>query len=191
MSSPESDAEIIEASLGNPDVFTVIFERHYPAVFRFVTAAVGRTDGPDLASEVFVRAFAARHRYRLTYPDARPWLWGIASNLVSGYYRSQARERRAYRRIPRPPAFEPDSSGETVDRVATQAKRPHLAAAMAQLRSDEADVVVLFAVGGLSYAEIAQALEIPEGTVRSRLSRARHRLRNLLGPIGESIDDDE
>jgi len=97
---PQSDAEIIEASFEDPEMFAVVFKRHYRDIHRFVTAVVGYNDGPDLAAEVFVRAFASRQRYRLTYPSAGPWLWGIASNLVGDYYRGRARQLRVSEGIP-------------------------------------------------------------------------------------------
>jgi RNA polymerase sigma factor (sigma-70 family) len=188
---PESDAEIIEASFENPELFAVVFERHYRDIYRFVTAAVGHTDGPDLAGEVFLRAFATRQRYRPSYPSARPWLWGIAANLIRDYFRSRARRERAFRRVPPPPDFEPDPSEDSVQRLAAEAERPKLVLAMKLVRREDAEVLLLFALAGLSYAEIAEALGIAEGTVRSRLSRTRSKLRNLIPAIGESIDDDE
>lgn len=187
----ESDAEIVKASLENPELFAEIFERHYQAIHRFAVAAVGHSDGPDLAAEVFLRAFASRRRYREAYSSAGPWLWGIASNLISGYYRGQVRQERAYRRVPLAPGLEPDLAGDTVNRVAAEMARPLLAAAIRRLRTEDAQVLLLFAVGGLSYAEIAEVLGIAEGTVRSRLSRTRRRLRNLLDVNGESTTDDE
>jgi RNA polymerase sigma-70 factor (ECF subfamily) len=186
-----SDAEIIEASLENPELYSVIFERHYRDIHHFVVAAVGPTDGPDLAGEVFLRAFASRHRYRSTYPSAGPWLWGIASNLIAGYYRGRARQERAYRRVPPSREAETDHSGDVVRKVDAESERPQLAAAMRHLRTEDAEVLLLFAVGGRSYAEIASALGIAEGTVRSRLSRTRRKLRNLIDVNGESLGDDE
>jgi RNA polymerase sigma-70 factor (ECF subfamily) len=187
----KSDAEIIEASFENQEAFAVIFERHYRDIHRFVVAAVGPSDGPDLAAEVFLRAFATRRRYRLTYPNARPWLWGIASNLIRGYYRSRARRERAHRRVLVSLGSEPDPSDETLDRVTAEAERPLLASAMMQLRSEYAEVLVLSAVGGLSYAEIAEVLGIAEGTVRSRLNRTRTKLRNLMTINDQSNSHDE
>lgn len=186
-----SDAEIIEASFENPELFGVIFERHYRAIHRFVVAAVGASDGPDLAAEVFLRAFTSRHRYRSTYPSAGPWLWGIASNLIAGYYRGRARQERAYRRAPPPSESETDQSEDAVNRVAAESERPQLAAAIRRIRSQDAEVLLLFALGDFSYAEIASALGIAEGTVRSRLHRTRRTLRNLIEVHGESINDDE
>lgn len=191
VTEPESDAKIIKDSFEKPELFAVIFERHYRDIHRFVVAAVGTADGPDLAGEVFLRAFASRSRYRMAYPNAGPWLWGIASNLVAGYYRSRMRQSRAYRRLPLPLASEPDPAEESLDRLAAEMERPYLAAAMTQLRSEDVQVLVLFAVGGLSYTEIAGALGIAEGTVRSRLSRTRRKLRNLMAVDGESTNDDE
>lgn len=186
-----SDAEVIEGSLRDPELFAVIFERHYRDVHRFVVAAVGASDGPDLAAEVFLRAFASRHRYRSSYPSARPWLWGITSNLIAGYYRSRARQDRAYRRVPPHPESESDHSGEAVDRAAAESERPFLTEAIKHLRREEAEVLLLFAIAGFSYAEIASVLGIAEGTVRSRLNRTRSKLRNLIDQVGESISDDE
>lgn len=191
MNQRESDAEIIKASFENPELFAVVFERHYRDIHRFVVAAVGPTDGPDLAGEVFLRAFATRHRYRFAYPSARPWLWGIASNLISGYFRSGARRERAYRRVPPPPSFEPDPSEDAVNRITAEAQRPSLAAAMKHVRREDAEVLLLFAIAGLSYAEIAEVLGIAKGTVRSRLNRTRTKLRNLIPVNGESTNDDE
>ncbi|HEX6299382.1 MAG TPA: RNA polymerase sigma factor [Acidimicrobiia bacterium] len=191
MNDPGIDAEVIEGSLQDPDLFAVIFQRHYRDVHRFVVAAVGASDGPDLAAEVFLRAFASRHRYRSSYPSARPWLWGIASNLIAGHYRSRARQNKAYRRVPPHPESEFDHSRETVNRVAAESDRPLLAEAMKHLRKEEAEVLMLFAIGDCSYAEIASVLGIAEGTVRSRLSRTRSKLRNLFDQIGESTSNDE
>ena len=191
MSESGSDAEIVEASFEDPELFAVIFERHYRSIHRFVVAAVGPSDGPDLAGEVFLRAFASRHRYRSTYPSAAPWLWGIASNLIAGYYRGRARQERAFRRVPPPPESEPDHSGDAVNRVAAESERPQLTAAIRRLRTEDAEVLLLFAVGDRSYSEIASALGIAEGTVRSRLNRTRRKLRNLIDVVGESNNDDE
>ena len=93
-----SDAEIIAASLIDPDCFGLLFERHFQAVFSYAVRSIGVTEGQEIASEVFVQAFSSRRRFDLTYRSARPWLLGIASNLVSTRYRSFERRNRAYRR---------------------------------------------------------------------------------------------
>lgn len=186
MTQPSSDAEAIVASWESPERFHLIFERHYRTIFRFVVGAVGAADGPELCDEVFTRAFESRRRYDPAYPSAKPWLFGIASNLVNGYWRRRARELKAYKRASRMESVDEEFEDDIVRRLAAQAERPRIASAVLRLRREEAEVVLLFALENLSYAEIAQALSIPEGTVRSRLNRARKRLRNLLDPYGET-----
>lgn len=139
-----TDAEVIVASWESPELFSVIFDRHYRRIFGFSVATVGATDGPDLCSEVFVRAFEGRLRYDPARPNARPWLLGIAANLVKNYYRSRGRRLRAYRRAyesPITPGFEEPA----VDRLRAEFERPRLAAAMGRLRREETLVVVLYA----------------------------------------------
>lgn len=91
-----TDSALVAASWSDPEQFAEIFERHFPAVFAFVVRAVGPSDGADLAAEVFTRAFAIRRRYDLSYENARPWLFGIATNLIAGHIRRRAREARRF-----------------------------------------------------------------------------------------------
>lgn len=190
MSDDRPDSEIVRASWDDPRQFGEIFKRHYPTVYGFVVKAVGPSDGPDLAAEVFVRALKVRHRFDVAYTSARPWLIGIAANLIAGHYRGKARESRAFRRVHGAEGAISVFEEDAVRRVDAVAVGPQVAHAMALLRREEAEVVCLFALGDLSYKEISQVLKISEGTVRSRLSRARARLRNLLAESGESIRDD-
>lgn len=83
-----TDAQAIVASLRDPHAFEAIFERHFPPIHRFLRARVGAQLAEELASETFVQAFGSRGRYDPVHPDARPWLFAIASNLV----RSQRHE---------------------------------------------------------------------------------------------------
>ncbi|MGI8516098.1 MAG: RNA polymerase sigma factor [Acidimicrobiia bacterium] len=178
---PASDAAVIAASLANPETFGVIYDRHFSAVFGYLGRAVRRDTALDLAAEVFVRAFGSRSRFRSEYGSARPWLMGIAANLLAGHFRGRARERRAFSRaVGHIDQLQHSLENEAISRLHAEAHREAIAAAMATLRTEERSVVSLFALGGLSYAEIALALGIPEGTVRSRLSRARRKLASLL-----------
>ena len=183
------DSEVIRTSWDDPRQFGEIFTRHYATVYGFVVKAVGPSDGPDLAAEVFVRALKVRDRFDLAYPSARPWLIGIAANLIAGHFRSRARESRAFRKVHGADLAASVFEGDAVGRLTAASVGPHLARAMALLRREEAEVVCLFALGELSYKEISEVLKISEGTVRSRLSRARVKLRNLLSESGESIRD--
>lgn len=185
MASLVSDSELIRASLGEPDCFALVFDRHFSSVFRFVGASVRRDHVADISSEVFVRAFEQRSRYNLAYRSARPWLLGIASNLIADHYRKQAREDRAYRRASATAAGSQDFENGTSERVDAEMSSPLLRKALEALRPEDVSIVVLFAVEQMTYREIASALGIPEGTVRSRLSRARVRLRNFIEASGE------
>jgi len=175
-----TDAEVIEASLGDPSLFGEVFRRHYDIVFGYVVRVVGYQDGPDVAAEVFEQAFRSRHRYDPSYPGARPWLLGIAAHLVAAYYRRRGRRRAVpYAELA---ADEPGGDfGNEADGVAARVDASRLIGrAMRELKPPEREVVSLFAFAGLSYREIAETLGIAEGTVRSRLSRAREKLRNLM-----------
>jgi RNA polymerase sigma-70 factor (ECF subfamily) len=168
-----TDAEVMEASWDDPSVFAEVFHRYYPTVFAYVMRTVGHPDGPDVAAEVFVEAFRSRRRYDTSYPSARGWLLGIAAHLVGTHYRRKARLRR----VPADEAMEGDFADEVAERV--DASRSTILTAMGRLRPAEREILSLFVFADLSYREIAQALGIAQGTVRSRLNRARTKLRNL------------
>lgn len=180
VSSEISDSELIVASLADPRCFGVIFERHFSAVFGFVAASTTVDKAEDIASEVFLRAFRQRGRYKPEYASAKPWLFGIAANLIADHYRTHARQNRAYRRVFARDTGDTGFEDIAVDRIDAEALSPLLQNAMGLLRSRERAIVTLFVLENMSYTEIAAALEIPVGTVRSRLSRARLRLRNLI-----------
>jgi RNA polymerase sigma-70 factor (ECF subfamily) len=186
---PATDAAVIEQSWAEPERFEAIFRRHFGRIHQYLAARVGGRIADDLAAEVFTIAFAQRQRYDLARDCARPWLYGIATNLVGNYRRQ---EQRRYRALARADAQAVASSDEDLvaDRVSAAAARPALAAALAGLGSGDRDVLLLVAVAGLDNREVALALGIPHGTVRSRLSRARQRLRESLGGANpaDSID---
>jgi RNA polymerase sigma factor (sigma-70 family) len=180
-----SDSDLITASLDQPDLFATVFERHYEAVFGFAGAAVGVDQAADIASEAFLRAFQLRHRYDARYRSARPWLFGITANLIADHYRRLARQHRAYRRLAGQIELLDQFEEQADSRSDAVVLAPMIEEALRSLRPEELSVVCLFVFEDFSYVEIAQALAIPEGTVRSRLSRARARLRNQLGTFGE------
>jgi RNA polymerase sigma-70 factor (ECF subfamily) len=167
------DAAAIARSLAEPEAFAVIFERHFDEIHRYLRRRHPR-EADELAAEVFTAAFDARERYRAVSDSARPWLFGIASNLLAGRRRSERRALRAYARS----AERHEEAGD-YDRVAARADAERLstmvAAAVARLRADDRDTLLLYALSDLSYEEVAFALEVPVGTVRSRLARARQR----------------
>lgn len=169
---PEDDARLIARSLGDPDAFRPVFDRHWTRVRRYAAARVGDA-ADDVASETFVTAFACRGRYDLARPDAAPWLLGIATNHIR-------RLRRAERKRLRALAAAVAASAPLQMVEPAPPRDGALAQALLRLDRRDRDVLALFALADLSYAEIAAALSIPEGTVRSRLNRARRIVKEVL-----------
>ena len=183
----ESDAAVIASSLTDASAFGEIFDRHFAEIHRYLGRRVGAALADEVAAETFVAAFRSRRRYDDRAVDARPWLFGIAANLVRRHWRTERRRLRAYARTGVDPIC--DETSEVERRVDAVAAAPELAAALASLRSGEREVLLLFAWADLSYEEISAALGIPAGTVRSRLSRARAHVRELMWPSGQvSVD---
>ena len=168
-----SDAAVVADSLGRPEAFEAIFDRHFDAVRRYLARRAGSSRADDLASATFVVAFERRHGFREATGSARPWLFGIATNLLRNELRSEQRALRALARV----AYEPGHG----DTDAAMLESTDLPALLGALDADQRDVLLLYAWEGLSYREIAVALGVPVGTIRSRLARARARLRAELG----------
>lgn len=180
-----SDAEIIAASVEDPEMFRVIFSRHVDVVRRSVARRVGIDDADDVTAEIFVRAFRLRARYDLAQPLARPWLFGIATNVVGDHIRRSRRRERTYLAALGLADREADDGDRVAARVDAAGTRAELNRALARLRPGDRDAFLLFALDELPYAEVAVALGIPVGTVRSRISRARSTLRMLVGHLVE------
>lgn len=174
--TPDSDA--ISASAATPADFAAIFDRHFDAVHAYLQRRVGRDLADELSARTFLVAFDARSRYDLTRSDARPWLFGIATNLLRRHRRDELRELRAYARSATDPVL--DAFDGVDARIDASSLRRQLVEALTEIPTEELDTLLLFAWAEFSYAEISHALEVPIGTVRSRLSRARARLRNAL-----------
>jgi RNA polymerase sigma factor (sigma-70 family) len=179
-SAQPSDTELIAGSTADPELFAGLFDRHAVAVHRYLGRRVGDL-ADDLLSETFLIAFRRRSTYRPEHLEVRPWLMGIATNVVHGHKRSEQRRYRALARASAEPPQTGSATDESHDRVVAEAMRAPLAAALAGLKDRDRDVLLLFAWEQLSYEEIAAALDVPVGTVRSRLNRARRQTRAALG----------
>ncbi|MCP9954207.1 RNA polymerase sigma factor [Actinomadura madurae] len=174
------DAEIVRRSRHEPECFAALFDRHYAAIHGYAARRLGRGLADDVAAETFLIAFDRRGRYDLARPDARPWLYGIASNLVARHHRAEVRQYRALARAGTSEAG--DGHADAVaGRVDAQAAKGALAAALAGLPRGDRDVLLLVAWAQLTVQEAGEALGIPAGTARSRLHRARRRIRAALG----------
>jgi RNA polymerase sigma-70 factor (ECF subfamily) len=180
----ESDAAIVKASLHEPARFGELFDRHATIVYRYLVRRVSVDDAELVLGEVFRVAFEKRATYDCERPNARPWLYGIATNLLAHHRRSEARRINAMARLlaDRGPTVDP--ADDVVDRLDAAELWPPVAEALAGLPEGERDALLLYVWEELSYEEIAAALDIPIGTVRSRLHRARQLLRELKPASG-------
>lgn len=186
MERPACDNDAISASASTPADFAPVFDRHFDAVHAYLQRRIGRDLADELAAETFLIAFDNRARYDVSRPDARPWLFGIATNLLHRHQRQELRQLRAYARSAADPIL--DAFDGVDARVDASSVRRDLVDALADVQPEELDALLLFAWADFSYAEIGEALEVPIGTVRSRLSRARARIRAALEmePAGAS-----
>ncbi|WP_431904911.1 RNA polymerase sigma factor [Nonomuraea sp. bgisy101] len=176
-----TDAELIECSLQQPECFAELFHRHYSTIHGYAERRLSRPLADDIAAEVFLIAFDRRGTYDLSRSDARPWLYGIASNLISRHHRTEIRQYRALARTGAKEAGE-DHAERVVDSLDAFATRGRLAAALAELPAGDRDVLLLVAWAELTSDEVGRALGVPAGTVRSRLHRARTKIRAVLDP---------
>ena len=156
------DGDAIRRSVDEPAAFDAVFERHFQAVHAFAQRRVGRDLAEEVAAETFVRAFDGRARYDAAHADALPWLLGIACNVMRRHWRTERRRLAAYARAVRhdAPAAAPDVAGEALHAVARLPRR-------------QREVLLLYAWADLTYEQVARALDLPVGTVRSRIARAR------------------
>lgn len=183
-----TDAEVIAASIGAPARFGTVYDRHAGALFRFLVRRVGRDTADPLLGDVFRIAFERRASFDPAYASARPWLYGIATNVLAKHRRAEARRLRATAELAArrsPAAARDDASDEIADALDAATLWPSVVDAIAALPDGERDALLLYVWEDQSYDEIATALDIPVGTVRSRLNRARARLRELDATRGE------
>ena len=185
------DAIVIQESWRDPERFTVLFHRHAPFIHRYLIRRVGSQVADDLLAETFLAAFGKRRRYDPSFRDARPWLYGFATNLIARHRRDEARRYQSLKAAAGSAPDPPDETERIVASVMAESMRSRLADALAGLSAGDRDVLLLIAWEQLSYEETARALGIPVGTVRSRMHRARTQLRGTLGMTYEELVTDE
>ncbi|MGH2946570.1 MAG: RNA polymerase sigma factor [Solirubrobacteraceae bacterium] len=199
MTSPPSavddrldDAAVLARSVRDPDRFAAIYDRYFGEVYRYVAGRLGRGIADDLAAETFLVAFRKRDRFNPARGSVRPWPYGIATTLVGQHRREESRRYRALARAGRRVLDPVESHDDRVaDAVTAERLGRQLAAALADLGRGDRDVLLLVAISELSHQEVALALDIPYGTVGSRLNRARRKLRKALGGIDPTLDLEE
>src|SRR3954470_23384987 len=165
------DAAAIERSLKDPQAFVAVFDRHYAAVHGFAGRRAGADLADEIAAETFTRAFDRRTTYDRSYPDARPWLLTIASNLLRRHWKAERRHLEAWARA---------QAGTPQHEALPDGLAAELITALYALTPADREALLLYAWGELSYEEIARAMNTPVGTVRSRIARARGRLSACL-----------
>lgn len=174
--SPDDDAELVAQSLEQPEIFAGLYDRHAPDIHRYAARRLGEGAADDITAETFLIAFRSRRRYDRTRRSARPWLYGIAANLIGKQRRGEERALRALARTGQDPVAA-SWSDRCDDRISAQGP---LSGALASLSPGDRHALLLVAWADLGYQEVAEALGIPLGTVRSRLHRARRKVREAL-----------
>lgn len=169
--------------LRGPDVtavFADLFDAHARRLRSYLAGRVGESAADDLVAETFLVALRRRHAYDPAAGPVKGWLYGIATNLVREHVRKETRGHRAHLRVIGRREAEHDQDALVADRVDAERQTKLLAAALADLRDEDRDVLLLTSWAGLTPTEVATALGEPASTVRSRLHRVRARLQALL-----------
>jgi len=166
----------LRARAGDAGAFGELFDSCAKAVYNHAFRLIGDwSAAEDVMAQTFLEAWRSRERIADDGGSLRPWLLGIATNLARGHRRASRRQGAALLRLGPPPNI-PDFSDDVTGRLDDANRIAALHRSLSRLRPDELEVLALCAWSGLSYAEGAEALGVPVGTVRSRLSRARAKL---------------
>lgn len=175
-----TDNELIARSHLDPAVFATLYDRHAPAVYRYLAQRLGDHTADDVMSETFLVAFERRDSFDREVTDARPWLLGIATRLMRKHARLEA---VAWKGMAADMAAQvaPDFIERAGARMDAARLTRRLSSALGKLSDADRDTLLLYAWAHLDYAAIAAATEVPIGTVRSRLNRARRVLRRAAG----------
>jgi RNA polymerase sigma-70 factor (ECF subfamily) len=172
----------VRVRAGEPDAFGELFDECAQGIYGLALKLTGsRADAEEVVSLTFLEAW--RHRDRIDPGEGPvvPWLFGIAVNVTRNIARTARRHDAAMNRLP-PPAEVPDFTEETAERIDATADLRRIRDALKTLRRSEREVIALCVWSELDYAEAAKALGVPVGTVKSRLSRARQKLKKLATP---------
>jgi RNA polymerase sigma factor (sigma-70 family) len=171
--SDASDGDLLTMSGSAPEAFGELFRRHSRSVYAYCARRTANLDlAEDLTSVVFMEAFRRRRKLGLSNTSALPWLIGMANNVVRNADRSLRRYRSALNRIP-VPTNGASSEEDTISRLEAQESLARSLKAISALTEGEKEVVLLVLWSELTYSDAATALDIPIGTVRSRLASAR------------------
>lgn len=170
-------------SRDRPAAFASIFDRHAGAVHRFVGYRVRESLIDDVVADVFRTAFESRATFDTTAASAKPWLLGIATNVIRHQYRSEARQGRSVQRSARQSSVSIDPLLVIDDGIDARSEIGGIAEALDSLSGAERETLLMTAWDGLSPTEIGEIMGVPSETVRTRLHRGRHKLRRALTDV--------
>lgn len=171
-----NDEAILELSQRDSEAFALLVERHHDRFRRYLSRRVAPDQIDDALAEVWETGFRRRHTYDAARGSATGWLYGIAKNVTHHARRRAVRRRDLHGRLQTSHRHEPAS--DPADQLTTIEELGHLRSAVASLPAHEREVVELVLLSGASYASASEQLAVPIGTIRSRLARARTRLRS-------------
>ena len=178
----ETDRELLDR-VDEPECFERFLRRHVDVVHRYVARRLGSRDADEVTNDVFLTAYRQAGRFQSDAESARPWLLGIATNLMRNRRRSEARHLKHLATTGHDPV-DPAAPQRDLDGL-----DPRLAASLARMRPRHREVLFLAAVAELTIPEIAEALDVPEGTVKTWLHRARARAVRDLTDSSVALDE--
>lgn len=171
--------------------FDQIFDDYAADIFKYLARRLGDQNAADVTAEVFRLAIEGRTRYDPSRGmGVRPWLYGIAANLIRSHYRKEERQRRALKRLTWSAVPSGGFEFDDVDeRLVTAEQLPIVLTVIDELSIEDRETLLLSVWEGLSHAEVAVALGIPEGTVKSRLNRVRKKIRERVDRFGQQASE--
>jgi RNA polymerase sigma-70 factor (ECF subfamily) len=176
-----TDAEFIRTSTEDSRAFEAVFDRHYQVIRRYAQRRAGLDLGEEIAASTFEVAFAERARFDADrFTSARPWLIGIANNLLKTSLRREATRHRVH---PTSIVLEGSTPEPELGPLEASRRLPEMQSALSRLSESDRECFLLHVLGELSYEQVAEIQEVPVGTVRSRIHRARGILRELLTEV--------
>jgi RNA polymerase sigma factor (sigma-70 family) len=185
MTSDPDDAQLIARSLnGDDDAFVEVVRRHEAAVGVYLARRAGRELAEDLLGEVWVTALTSRANYDGAFPDARPWLFGVAHNTLRRHWRSRPAEELVADVTGLASSWDPWTAVDS--RVDAESVLRH---ALTLLQPQQREIVTLVAWEDLTIADAGRALGMPPGTARRCLHEARTALRNAPGMAALLADE--
>ena len=178
------EADVARARAGDVDAFDRLMERHQTKIFNLCLWIIGdRDEAADAAQDTFIRAYRHLKKFRGDCPFGA-WLGRIALNVARDALAKRKKRPRDFTSLEREdgPEFDPPDASRSAPEQLALAERQHaVRRALGQVAEPYRSTLVLYDLQGRSYEECAATLEIPVGTVKSRLSRARAALREALG----------